>query len=128
MSGRWLRARSLALATTFLAGPVAAASLQTAPLRIPSGAMLDCQFLNGGKKDLAGVVIQATIAGGGLGDTTGPLTVAPSDTASLVKTNATGGASAGWCRFEFKGARRNVRASACVLDSTLGCTAAAPAQ
>lgn len=128
MNGTWRRVLGVALATAALTGPAAAASLMTAPLRVPNGRMLDCQLLNGGKKDLSGVVIQATIAGGGLGDTTGPLTVASEATASLVKQNATAGASAGWCRFDFKGPRRNVRAAGCVLDADLGCTASAPAQ
>ena len=112
------------LVSLFLVGGVAeAGTLYAGPLRLSQGDNISCQIVNVGKRDLQEVVVEAHADGS---DSHGPSTLAQGETEAITQGATVGSSTQGWCRFTFKGGKRNVRATACVLDS-LACRSSVPA-
>lgn len=101
--------------------------LTTGPLRIGANAAtgddLVCMAVNIGKK-----TIEVRITSELDNVVVGPnLFLAPGETATNFNTNSDPASRNGLCRFEVKGGKKNVRASACALDQNNNCRAAVDA-
>ena len=109
-----------------LTGVAQAARLATAPMRIDNivanGNALECSIVNIGKKN-----VEVTITTVLDNTTTIPLVVSPGGLKSVSNINAAAFSLLGYCIFEVKGGKKNVRASACARDKNQNCRAALPA-
>lgn len=124
------RVSSLALSALLaLAGPAAAATLATAPVRVGdnpgTGHILQCAAVNVGHKNVT-VGIEASAEDV---EILPPQVLAPGETAHLLNLNGGPGARPAWCRFVIvSGKKSHVRGTACALDSDANCRAALPAR
>jgi len=106
----------------------AATTLYAGPLRVGVGGQLVCEILNAGNQDVTSVGIEATV------DTTVPSgtpVLTPGAVLSASRINEAAGSQSGRCKFTFKGAKKSVRASACVRadgQGTTSCGAALSAE
>lgn len=105
----------------------AATILHAGPLRVGVGGQLVCEILNVGSQDVTSVGIEATA------DETVPSgtpVLTPGAVLTASRINESAGSQPGRCKFTFKGAKKSVRASACVRadgQGTTSCGAALPA-
>lgn len=123
MSTRIMIAVALVLG---LVGTAQAATLATGPLRVDGSGgtenVIECSLVNIGKKDLE-VTITVVL---GTGSLDLDFVVPPGGTTANSVLNG-GGWKSGYCRFDVKGGKKNVRASVCVRDEFDPCGSALPA-
>ena len=109
-----------------LSGIVEATPLAAGPVRIGAGESTECLLLNLGKKAITDVDVRNTITGN-YTFSTPAAQLGRRLIAARSATNALGNDQFSWCEFDFKGGKKNVRATLCVLAGDT-CRAAVKAE
>ena len=95
-----------------MAGSAEAATWYAGPLWISPGDQIVCAAMNVSEKDVKRLLVEANIVDGPVTAELQP--AGPKEIATAADTNGSNFARAGYCRFEFKGSKKSIRATACV--------------
>jgi len=114
-----------------LSGIAQATTLSGGPLLVDAdnlgGSQVLCTLINLGPKDIKNVVGRATITVQGV-VTVNQATVKPGEFFTVNNVNDTVNAQLGWCEFKFRGWKKNVRGTLCVIFGANRCADSVPLQ